>query len=434
MPAPGGAGGRPSPSGGGNGGNRGGGGNRGNRAKSTSTETDLLAQLMIAAQQAANQSSVDASIKQQAAQGPTFNPADYLAAKQGLDEAYKQEEQTLGSIQVTPGQYIDMPGTDPSQAAGIKEAQAAYDEQLRIRRADALNVDPDGKPVKMKDEIERLSWDEYNNLTPLQQAAVDYNSMLVKAVRQDRRNQDTYAPSEDTKTAYEGALEEMFGSADKGSEMYAPATMGVLRQIGYKGDGSGQLDDFLNLDATLGVKDLKRLDQAQDLGLRRGGEGSAFSSPVMEERMDLLGGLARGTENAQADVLARGNAILKNFSTQAMSIDRADDIQALGGVPSTLAPKNTDMAAQFDQAFNLLADADLDSKIPGGAQTVFATIRDQMTPKQQTKFIEYVKGRLVNATNSETKMLTDNPDVTSQRTPEELAKLLKLDGFTKGGA
>lgn len=420
--------------------------NRGNRARSTGTDSDLLAQLMAAVRQASNQATVDQSIASQAAEpGFKFNPSDFLQAQNTLNEAWN-ETQDGDADELTPQERpayfgpIPYPNgvpagvADPSQSRAVLAAQKAYDEQLRIRRADALNVDPNGKPADMKQEIDRLNWEEYNNLTPLQQAAVDYNTMLVKAVKQDRRMQESYNPSSDTKTAYEGALEEMFGSSDKGSDTYAPATMGVLRQIGYKGDGAGDLDDFLNLDATFSAKDLKRLNQSEDLGLRRAGSGDMFANPVMDERMDLLGSLARGTQDAQSSVLEKGNAILKNFSAQAMALARADDIQRLGGVDAVVSPNNPDMAQTFDSAFNLLSDADIDAKIPGGIQTVFATIQDQMDEKQRSKFIEYVKKRLVNATNSDTGLLTDSPDVQTQRTPEELAKLLKLDGFTKGGA
>jgi hypothetical protein len=424
----------------------------GGRPKSSSSDSEFLAAL-IAQAAASSAQQVNQSITAQAAENK-FDPAAFLAAKQNLDEAYSKPwdqpaDTDLNNMtrdelnDYVVGKQFEQAGiTLPARAEdlnsdAIMSAQKGYDEQLRTRRADALNVDMSRtEPMSNKEvnqQVKKISWAKYNNMTPLQRAAVDYNTMLMQAAKRDNRNrgEDLDTESEQYQT-YANAYEDMFGgSAD--AAKHSPETVALLRQIGYKSDGATELDDFLNLDAAVTAKDMRRLDNAQDLGLRRGGAGSLYSNPVMEDRMDFLGGLVNQTENAQSAALDKGNKILSQFSKQAFNMARADMVEQMGGTPATAVPNPTNeaLSSNFNNYYNLLVDADLESK-GVTLDTVFGSIQDHLNEDERKQFVKYVQERLINSEADGTD-ITDSPDVARMRTPEEIAKLLNLRGFSQGG-
>jgi hypothetical protein len=401
----------------------------------SSDENSLLAQIMMAAQRVADMPTDMEYLSQ--LDKPQFDPTEFLAAKQGLDSAYdKAEAQQLSSlpyhVQNRGAQYaaLNQNKTTP-QDPGVIDAQRAYDEQLRIRRADALNVDPTrtAEPVKLKQEVDKISWDDYNNMTTLQRAAVDYNTMLYKAAKRDRRMQDSYDPNDEQMATYTGTVNRMFGdSGGLSATTYAPETVALLNQIGYEKDGAGNLDDFLNLDAAIRAKDLKRLDAAEDLGLRKGGAGSLYSNPVMEERMDFLGGMAEQTLTAQSAALEKGNALLARFSKAAFDQARTSSVEQLGGLDSFTSGAGFGEAQvdeNFRMAFDMLADKNLD---PG--QVLYA-LQNEWSDQDRKKFVSYAQKRLITA-EQESLPVTDTQGL-DPRSAIEVAKILKLKAFGQGG-
>ena len=411
-----------------------------------STE-EWLALLMANQQQQSNA----ASIASQAAQPNKFDPAAFLAAKNSLDAAYAgpssySEAAAADGLSDNPspdelnqyvvdrafrsnGMTLDRTSTADPDSEAIKRAQLAYDQQVRSRRADAINFN--GKTVdSVKDvrkQTEKLSWDEYNNLTPLQRAAVDYNTMLAKAVKRDIRMQDAYNPDETQRGQYDATVSRMFGETDDG--MYAPETVAVLNQLKIDGDKAGSLQDYVNLDAVVGTKDLKRLDKSEDLGLRRGGAGSPFSNPVMKERMDLLGGLVSATEKAQASALEKGNAILANFQSGALSLARADNVEQLGGISTTstgLGFGETEKDQNFQKLFDYFADGSQD------AGTMLGYLQKDWSEKDRKAFMSYAQKRLLAAAQGDIK--PTESQLVQPRTAEEIAQVLQLPGLGKGGA
>jgi len=254
MPAPGG---RPSPSTDrppptGNGGKKGGRGR-----PSPSTDNDFLAQL-IAQNAATSAQNVNSNITAQASAN-RFDPAALLAAQKGLDDAYREPwrpeedeptsrddlnkyvlDQSFRSAGIDLGSAGSV-SADIANAPRVQKAEAEYQDQLRSRRADALNVKAVGENEavdlvnnkEIKGKTKQLSWDEYNSLTPLQKAAIDYNTMLVKAVKTDNRNREQYVDTDSQQyKTYTEAFERMCPGQNVASAKYSPETMAVLRQIG----------------------------------------------------------------------------------------------------------------------------------------------------------------------------------------------------------
>jgi len=405
----------------------------------TSQESDWIAQMMLVSQQAANQAS-QVTLADVAAK-PQFDPAAFLQSQQNLDAAYtaapaKTEQaartdwlgQQIYGENAPPGVRPTLPA-NASEESGVVNAQAAYDEQLRIRRADALNVNPaQGKP-NIKKMTDSLSWDEYDKLSNLQKAAVDYNTMLVKAVKRDNKMQDVYDPTTEQQAQYDATVQRMFG--DEGSDMgkYAPETVSLLNQIKYTDDKAGNLDDFLNLNAAIKDKDLQKLDNVDISGIRRGGLGSQIGNPVGQERMDFLGGLASQTQDAQSAALVKGNQILAKYRDQAFTLARAETVSQLGGISSMesgIGFGETKMDTDFQNAFDLISDADLAAK-GISLDNVFNTIKTQWSEQDRQKFVAYAEKRLVAAEQGGTNV-TDTAGLTPL-SAAEVAQRLQLQGF-----
>jgi hypothetical protein len=417
---------------------------RGSRSSSSTTaETNsFLAALMTAAQNTARLPYQQEFLSQ--LEKPKFDPSEFLAAQRGLDEAYSNAADDATQAKAASTPYYAAGRSAPYAAAArqtlpedvtdvdeVKDAQAAYDEQLRIRRADALNVDPTrhANPVNFKKETDSLTWSEYNDLSGLQKAAVDYNTMLVKAAKRDRRMQDQYNPTDDQRAQYEATVDKLFGeSSGRGSATsYAPETVALLQQIGYKNDGAGDLDDFLNLDAAIREKDLAKLDSKSLDNIRRGGAGSMMSNPVKEERLDFLGGLASSTESAQAEALAKGNELLARYSTQALTNIRETTVDQLGGFASSetgVGFQGTALDTKFQQAFDLLADKNMN------ADNVLYAMQQELSPEERQQFIKYAEKRMLTAETERVPLTTTEGLV--PRTPIEMAELLQLKGFRGG--
>ena len=198
-----------------------------------------------------------------------FDPNIVDRAK-GLLEAAQQAQTSAGRdyTSFTPGPmhgswdaYGAASSTDTvSPQDKIDHAEQAVLDAERAQRKHAIGADKkdhSGK-VPISKRTDRMTQEEYDALTPEQRAAVDFNAMLVQAVRTDRHQQEEYKPSDEQRAAYDQSVTDMFGQGG-GSKMYAPATMAVLGQLGYQ-DNASDLDDFLRLKAAIKEKDLKRID------------------------------------------------------------------------------------------------------------------------------------------------------------------------------
>jgi hypothetical protein len=353
---------------------------------------------------------------------PVYNPDTYGALPLDVPEIYNAD--TWGQKPVVP------------QAQQVDRAEMMLADALRAQRERAIGVDrPAEKPRPISEMTERMTPEEYAALTPLQRAGVDFNGMLAGAVRKDRHAD--YQPTETQQETYNLAVKKMFGE-DGGSEQYAPETLALLRQIGYQ-DENADLDDFLQLKAAVGEKDLERIvaRATNEAGETVAGppvqrhEDGTLLNPVQLDRVALAGRLAQSTQMLQ-EKLAEGNALLQTMQATA-KVTRGQDVAFLGGTytePNTMlgygaaADDIGDLTVDgyFQQAFEAL------SRKENSRDDILAVMNTKLSPQEIQAFMAYADNRATNALNYGVNLGTEK-DV-SYRSPEDFRKMLGLD--TKG--
>ena len=102
------------------------------------------------------------------------------------------------------------------------------------------------------DNVKELSWEEYDALSPRARAAVDANTILLAAVRQDA---ESALPSSQGDADYLRGVEALFGK-EGGSDTYAPNTLKALQDLGISNVETGDLDQYLSGGALLRENDL----------------------------------------------------------------------------------------------------------------------------------------------------------------------------------
>lgn len=370
----------------------------------------------------------------------------------GLLEAAQQQRATVNSdyTQLTGqpevhGSWDAYGATDatpapPTPADKIDRAAQLVEESSRAQRKHAIGADKHdhtGK-VPISDRTDRMTQEEYDALTPEQRQAVDFNAMLVTAVRKDRHNQDEYAPTDEQRAAYDASVQGMFGKGG-GSKMYAPATMSVLGQLGYQ-DNASDLDDFLRLKAAIKEKDLGRLDPmagrevvdgnpVQGPVIQRNNQGDVLN-PVQMDRVVLAQTLAAKTGVLQ-DQLAKGSQLLQTMNATA-AVDRNPREALYGGVPNepkavagygapTDASGATTMDGYFQKAIDYLADPKVDSS------KIIENIRGATNDAQFQAFLAFANAKAQQAERYGVAL----SGVEGGRSVEEFRKLLSTIG---GGA
>ena len=108
-----------------------------------------------------------------------------------------------------------------------------------------------------------LSWDEYDALSPRARAAVDANSALLAAARQDR--EANLLSKESADDSYNEGVKALFGEHG-GSDTYAPATLKALQDLGISNTETGDLDQYLAGGALLRADDLPNLNDQNFAG------------------------------------------------------------------------------------------------------------------------------------------------------------------------
>jgi hypothetical protein len=333
----------------------------------------------------------------------------------------------------TPEHPVDFTGlttATPMSTEEIRDRRQAYrvenmkpaeqDARAREQHVNALTV---GQPAKK--HAYQMTWAEYGKLTPEQKAAVDWNTLLVRAVRSDRSSQDEYgtiAPRQ--QTAYDQAIESTFGNEDRGSRIYAPETLGLLQQIGYK-DDSGDLDDFLKLRAAITTEDLQVVPESSGVGAVSFGPthnllqaattkiGEQFLSDaamhdlgpygqVLQMQRDLVG---RTTE--MEATLAKGNQMMATVA-QTAEADRNEIVTALGGSafsmpknmvgyeppryitnPTTGQQEAADLNTAFRDTFDMLSNPAYQTD----RDKILAAFNSAVTPDEYDAFLSYANAR-----------------------------------------
>lgn len=131
-------------------------------------------------------------------------------------------------------------------------------ERKKKNDADALAaaLKSSRKSAGFDGKFKAMSWDEYNNLSDRQRAAVNFNSIMQQAYERDNRDaaesggkDKTYTLNEAPEASREGyrkAYEKLFGegTADE-NIVYAPKTVGVLGRLEGMDNGTAGLDEYL---------------------------------------------------------------------------------------------------------------------------------------------------------------------------------------------
>jgi hypothetical protein len=191
----------------------------------------------------------------------------------------------------SPDEFFQPVGgtTDRIKRAETEKAVAA-EQAAEERSSWATGLGSTGSPTAR--QVTELTWDQYDALTPRQRAAVDANTMLVNAVRQDLAGGATGSADSD----YDSAVSALFGEQG-GSDTYAPATVNALTALGIKDTTRGDLDTYLDQSALLGQDDLDAMladrsgwSEEQVLDDKRGLNALQFSGQAISSLRNTLAG------------------------------------------------------------------------------------------------------------------------------------------------
>ena len=222
---------------------------------------------------------------------------------------------TLGTP--TPGGKWVLPDKNPVQkqvAGGIR----AEGEKIESRKTKDDYAASLGNLTL--DDSGRLTWDQYNALTPLQRSAVDANEAILQAIEADKADAGKGAVTNDT-WDYDQTVKRLFG-AEGGSDTYAPRTVKLLDELGLTDTKRGDLDNYLTGGALISTDDLAGLG-ADAL--------PALQQRAVEDRTDrennalAFSGLASARA---ADTLSAGQSLLDTLNSEsgpAVGFNPVDD-------------------------------------------------------------------------------------------------------------
>lgn len=325
-----------------------------------------------------------------------------------------------------------MLGQGEAQQQRTKDEAAAAAEERRAEREKILGITTGAlstTPDLLKEQLHQLTAKEYRALSPRQRAAVDFNSLLSTAVRKDLKRQERYDDvSDQQKATYDKAVENMFGK-DGGSEIYAPETLAVLRQLKLD-DPTDKLDDYLGLKVAITEDDLKSITEKQPA------PNYVIDGRVPEEdrgKLSVVEGLVDKTQQMQQSI-AKGKEMLQTFQATAAA-ERAGDLGRLGGSsPLASRPGLGYRTAQFTESgapadlntyFRTMFDALSDERQAADRPKLLEALQADLYPDELDAFMSYADSRARNARQYGASMgSTPGAEYTS---PQEFRKLLGLD-------
>lgn len=342
----------------------------------------------------------------------------------------------------------------PDSEAAIAERQRAKVERDRAQaegraaRTKALELDEvDANRELGLSEVQGmtkpLTTEEYNKLTVRQRAAVDYNTLLVDAITKDLKNQDEYADLKGTKreARYNKTVKQLFGT-DRGSDIFAPETVAVLKQIAYNpaldkviGDKLADLDDYLGLKATVTEADLAGLvgnagrgrwsilnanDRGRTEYVNQFADTAERLAKAMDNSRPLLQNLSEsaelarfGTEYDAAKMGAAGTDPdgFLGFNQPKFEVD-----------PNTGEKVPANLDTYFQQAFENLG---LEQN-RGKEDDIIGAMNQILKPDEMDKFFQYAD---IRSRNLETYQLPTGRTEEGHKfkTPQEFRKILGLD-------
>lgn len=322
-------------------------------------------------------------------------------------------------------------GPNGAQAAEARAADEKREREqvaldARKHREDLLELTTGGL-TSAGDLLHEMTQEKYNRLTPKQRAAVDFNTMLSDAVGKDMKRQVRYerTTSDQERATYDKAEQQMFGE-DRGSDIYAPETMAVLRQLKLD-DKTADLDDYLGLKVAITSKDLKDFVAPETVPNHDPTEAVSYD----RDYLNLKEGYATKTQEL-ADSLVKGKAMLQDFrTTAAAEVMASGDLARLGGLSTKAGqpglgfeqPKLLDNGAPadlntyFQQAFEQLATVDKKDR-----DDVLSVVGTELHPDEYQQFLNYSDARTRGAQQYGAEMVPG-----STTTADEFRRILGLE-------
>jgi hypothetical protein len=180
------------------------------------------------------------------------------------------------------------------------------------------------------DGTKELTWDEYDALSPKQRAAVDANTLLVNAIHADKSAGAQAASQKDS--SYTSDLDSLFGS-NGGSDLYAPETVKVLKQLGLGDTREGDLDNYLNQSALLTQDELGAIDNADwsaahPTEMTRGRNATQLADKALP---GVAGALAAGTPILGSQGLNSGEMTQLDQLFESLAMKQNADLFKNGG-------------------------------------------------------------------------------------------------------
>lgn len=276
------------------------------------------------------------------------------------------------------------------------------------------------EPKEVQRRTYRLTWDEYNRLSDEQRAAVDFNTLLVQAREKDL-NAEYKEPTAEQREAYDKEVVRMFGEG-RGSETFAPETLGVLKQIDFEGGGE-DLDDFLGLKTTVSLNDLKdfSIDVPDPVKTSLPEAISAITNLEGEERA------AYGTSVRLQESMAKAGELLQSMRASAAR-NRNDEVLAFGGIFNEVPrargygdrptdPNEGNIHGYFQDTVINLAMKDIDPA------DVWADVRSRLKPGELQSLMRFADE--ISANPQQYYSAFENEK--GVRSPEEFRDLLGLN-------
>lgn len=249
----------------------------------------------------------------------------------------------------------------------------AEEYALRARMGERDRLRRERESNDRKENIRALSTEQWNALSPMQQAAVQANADLAAAVKQDflaartRRPENEAGASREQLDAYRARVEELFGPDGavgyRGLE-YAPNTLAFLDERGYtREDLRGRtLDDFISGDALLDSDTVRALESGGEQP--RGALGEPVDGTGRDANLAFARSLASGQlayQEKLAATLAKGDALLSGMA-QGSTNRAASDTYGASVQPaqSKLTAVRPETLQQIEKYMEALARPDLD--------------------------------------------------------------------------
>lgn len=247
----------------------------------------------------------------------------------------------------------------------------------RMDRADVSEEMADSKAratrTGMKENsgkrTEQMTFADYQALTPKQKAAVDLNTLLVEAVKQDLKIDRKEGPQ------YDERIEAVFGDSVGDNQPFAPSTLNLLEKIKYNGEADDtNVNDFLKLRAAFTADDI------DDLKPRKGEAPDAGLATAAYTRDTIQAGLVEALGKARTDTDTRGEM----FETQRELLG-TDKRLGFGEGQWDEEGKPVNVDGYFQSAFDLLSQT-------GGPkpETIMADAKNLLDDREFRAFVAFL--------------------------------------------